>query len=117
MIAASLTAAAPSSKTNTSRTTMAASTGPTPVAAPDGYGKQSGDPGFLLCYGARRITWQTANAAIVYQLGHGSPPSFEGEPERPLLPVVGTVAQPCDAIRYRNQTPGVVAQVQIATDP
>jgi hypothetical protein len=102
---------------------MAASTGPAPVTAPDAYGTRPGAAGYLACHGARSIYLQVSNSGIVYQLGHGSPPLFDS-PEIPLLPVVAAKPTPCDAIRYRAQTPLAQlatgqqqARVQIDTAP
>jgi hypothetical protein len=84
---------------------MATSTGPLPQTAPDAYGSRQGAPGYLSCYGATAVTLQIANAGIVLQFGHGSPPSFDGQPEVPRLPVVDRLPIRCDAIRWRAQTP------------
>jgi hypothetical protein len=83
---------------------MAASTGAQPVTAPDNYG-QPGQPGYLSCYGARSITLQITAQAVIFQLGIGNPPVFDGNPELRRLPVVDRVGWRCDALRFRAATP------------
>jgi hypothetical protein len=101
---------------------MSASTGPTPVTAPDAYGSP-GKPGWLDCWGAEVVTLQVSNSGIVYQVGVGAPPAFDG-PEIALIPSLASRRHRADAIRFRAQTPTAQlatgqqqARVQIDTAP
>jgi hypothetical protein len=103
---------------------MAASTGSTPVTAPDVYGTGPGKAGYLSCHGARVVTLQISNQGIVFQPGIGDPPLFDGQAEYSLLPVVDRRTLHCDAIRFRAQVPlaklpagSLQAAVQIDTYP
>jgi hypothetical protein len=103
---------------------VAASTGPTPITAPDVYGSASGKPGYLICTGAEVVTLQVLNAAIVWQTGIGSPAVFEQQPEINQAPAYRSSARRCDAIRYRAAVPAaplpagpVQATVSIDTAP
>lgn len=104
---------------------MAASTGPTPITAPDAYGTKAGVPGYLACHGAEVVTLQVFNSAIVWQLGIGSPPVFDNAiaPEVNQAPAYRSMSRRADAVRYRAAVPlaqlpaGAQATVAIDTAP
>lgn len=105
---------------------MAASTGPTPITAPDSYGVKPGDPGYLACQGATVLTLQVFNGAVVWQRGIGSPPVFDNSvaPEINQAPAYRSTSQRADAIRFRAAVPAAqlpagqaVATVSIDTQP
>lgn len=84
---------------------MATSTGPLPVTAPDNYGTRSGQPGYLLCIGARVVTFKVFNGFITWQAGFGSPPVFDDSPEVSEAPSMRSGPIRADAIRYRASVP------------
>jgi hypothetical protein len=86
---------------------VAASTGPTPITAPDSYGTGPGKPGYLACHGAEVLTLQVFNAAIVWQIGIGSPPVFDNAiaPEVNQAPAYRSTSRRADAIRFRASVP------------
>ncbi|MFL5901254.1 MAG: hypothetical protein ACJ75S_08665 [Solirubrobacterales bacterium] len=69
----------------------------------------------LVCPGTVRLTFQVANAAIVYQLGTGfTSPVFDSK-EQPLLPGFHSRERTVDAVRFKSLAAGVPAQVSIET--
>ncbi len=69
----------------------------------------------LSCPGTVRLTFQVANAGIIYQLGTGFPaPVFDAK-EQPLLPGFHPRERAVDAVRFKSLAAGSPAQVSIET--
>lgn len=75
-------------------------------ACPDAFTRAS----TLECPGARSLRIQTSIAAVYLQFGQGIA-GTEWGPEEPFLPTQGSVVRTFDAVRVRNLTAGVAAQV------
>jgi hypothetical protein len=75
-------------------------------ACPDSYTETS----TLYCGGAGKLRLQASVAAIYlsFGVGLGSP---VWEQDQPYTPVVGSIVRRFDAVRVRNFTAGVAAQV------
>jgi hypothetical protein len=84
-----------------------ASTGPTPITAPDQFGGKPGDAGYLACPDASVITMTVSNAAIVWELGRGNPPLFTGSSADQVNqpPAYRSMSRRADAIRFRAAVP------------
>jgi hypothetical protein len=62
------------------------------------------------CPGARKLRVQVSEATVVIQFAIGvASPVWEDE--QPLYPTVGSITRRFDAVRVRNFTTGVAAQV------
>jgi hypothetical protein len=88
------------------------------AVCPDKYEVES----TLYCPGSTRLILQTSTAAIklqfgVFQQGRAAGlGSIVWQAEQPFLPIVASLGRVFDAVRVRNYTPGVKAQVMIAAD-
>ncbi len=76
----------------------------------------------LLCVASTRLVLQTSVAAVFIELGvmpHGKGvglASVQWLGEKPFLPIVASLAREFDAVRVRNYTKGVPAQVLISVE-
>lgn len=83
---------------------------------PDKYNEAS----TLLCPGCKRLILQTSLQAVVVQVGimqqgkGASIGSVQWQSEEPFLPVMASLGREFDAVRVRNYTPGLVAQVLVS---
>lgn len=79
------------------------------VPTSDGYTEAA----TLRCPGAVRLILQVSGQAVRYQLGRGYPGgqiTWEAD-ERPLMPAMASLERRCDAVRFRNMSPGQIAYV------
>jgi hypothetical protein len=86
-------------------------------ACPDAFNEAS----TLLCAGATRLVLQTSVAAVFVELGvmpHGKSGlgSVQWLGAKPFLPIVASLGRTFDAVRVRNYTKGVAAQVLLSVE-
>jgi hypothetical protein len=83
---------------------------------PDQYNAAS----TLLCPGAKRLILQISKQPVfvqvgIMQQGRGSSiGSVQWQAEEPYLPMIASLGRNFDAVRVRNRTPGVEAQVFVS---
>jgi hypothetical protein len=71
----------------------------------------------LLCPGSTRLRLQVSVAAVFVQFGvfrdraGGTLGGIDWQTEMPFLPIVASLGENFDAVRVRNYTPNVAAQV------
>jgi hypothetical protein len=85
-------------------------------ACPDRYDEAS----TLICPRSERLVLQVANQAVFVQLGimqqgmGTGPGAVQWQAEEPFMPVIGSLGRRFDAVRVRNYTAGLPAQVLLS---
>lgn len=85
---------------------------------PDAYEPAS----TLVCAKSKRLILQISNQAVFVQLGimqqgiGAGVGSVQWQPEQPYLPIVASFGRNFDAVRVRNYTKGVKAQVLLSVE-
>jgi hypothetical protein len=67
----------------------------------------------LACAGSARINLDVLNAAVYFQLGHGTPGIAWESAEVFMPPAFRSLDRACDAVRVRSALAGIPAQVTI----
>lgn len=87
---------------------------PKNLAVFDGYTTDTYQ--YLYCPGSTVVNLQVSNAAIYVGYGKltapGGSPIFPDTDES-FLPVLASIDQDCDAVRFKSYTPGVPAQLKL----